>query len=290
MVAGGWNGVSWLSSVEVLSNETSMSNKLTELPNGISESPSLFLDADNLLLCGGWGNDNKCLMHENDSWKFHSYLNEKRGDASAVATADGTFIFGGADASETFEFLPKNSKEWQEGRTKIPDGFDGGCAVEVPDKQEILLIGGWRTFTRILKFDIETDAFEVAEVSLIKGRAGHACARLPDTNLIVITGGSDSVTFAQDSTEFLNMQDNTITLGNPMNTKKSAHGMAVITIDSEDRLAVFEGLGENYDYLDSVETLNTRTRKWEIVSDLKLKEDKYGFGYISLPNDFIANL
>ena len=46
---------------------------------------------------------------------------------------------------------------------------------------------------------------------------------------------------------------------------------------------------ENNDELESVETLNPRTRKWEI-SDLKLERPKHDFGYISLPNDFFTNL
>ena len=288
MVAGGWNGGSDFSVVEVLTNEPSMSNKeLTELPKGIAFSPSLFLDGDNLLLCGGSDNKNKCLMHDNGSWKEHSILNEKRIYASAVTTVDGTFIFGGEDSKDTFEFLPKNSKVWEQERTQIPDGFDSGCAVEVPNKQEILLIGGYRTYTRILKFDIKTQDFEEMNVSLLQERYAHTCARLPDTNLIVITGGRDSDWNEQDTTELLNLQDNTITLGNRMNNKRSNHEMAVITIDNEDRLAIFGGWGD--EQLDSVETLNPRTRKWEI-SDLTLKEAKQSFGYVSLPNDFISNL
>ena len=65
--------------------------------------------------------------------------------------------------------------------------------------------------------------------------------------------------------------------------------MAVITIDNEDRLAVLGGKDENVDFLYGVETLNPRTRKWEL-SDLKLKEAKMSFGYTSLPNDFISKL
>ena len=68
--------------------------------------------------------------------------------------------------------------------------------------------------------------------------------------------------------------------------------MAVITIKDEDRLAVFGGAQTGHDgidFLDSVETLNPRTRKWE-VSDMKSKETKYDFGYISIPNDFITRL
>ena len=161
--------------------------------------------------------------------------------------------------------------------------------MEVPNKQEILLIGGWNTYTRILKFDIETQTFEEMSVSLLKERHFHTCARLPDTNLIVITGGRDSNFNKQDTSEILDLDGNTNSIGNSMNTKKIGHGMAMITIDNEDRLAVFGGQDENWDYLESVETLNPKTRKWE-VSDLKLKQAKGYFGYTSVPNNFLSKI
>ena len=288
LVAGGYSPTIF-NSFEVLSSEPALTNtKLARLPKGILHQPSLFLHGNDILLCGGYRNRNKCLMHENDSWKVHSYLKKKRVLASAVTTANGTFIFGGRDSEDTFEFLGKNSMIWQLRRTKIPNRFWRGCAVEVSEKQEILLIGGALTYTRILKFDIKTQTFDVLNVSLLKERLNHACARLPGTNLIVIAGGYDADYNIQDTSEILNLDDNRITLGNPMTTKRAGHGMAVITIDKEDRLAVFGGANGN-DWLDSVETLNPTTRKWE-VSNMKLKGAKYGSGYTSQPNYFISNL
>ena len=292
LVAGGNDDNSRLNSVVVLSTESSMKNKkIAELPKGIDGRPSLFLHDDNLLLCGGYGNENKCLMHENDSWTEHSTLNENRTVTSAVTTANGTFIFGGEYSPQTFEFLPRNSKVWQNGRTKIPDGFAAGCTVEVPNRGEILLIGGYisGTETRILKFEIKTQTFQEMKMSLTKEREGHICARLPDTNVIVITGGWYNGN-THDTTELLIVDDITILMpGNPMNTKRYTHGLAVITINGEDRLTVFGGNDDNDQSIDSVETLNPITREWE-VSDLRLKATKFDFGYISLTNEFISKL
>ena len=170
MLAGGWDGYSRLDSVEILhSNESStLENKtLEELPYGINARPTLFLHGGNLILCGGLYEKKQCLMLGEESWTEHSTLNQNRPWASAVTTADGTYIFGGGASEKTFEFLPKNSKVWQEGRTEIPDGIEWGCAVEVPGKREILLIGGYQTETRILKFEMETQAFEVLDLRLL---------------------------------------------------------------------------------------------------------------------------
>ena len=184
MIAGGWDGYSRIRSVEILNSNESLSleNKtFAELPYGINARPTLFLQGENLILCGGLHEKKQCLMHREESWIEHSTLKKNRPWASAVTTGDGTYIFGG-DASggsseKTFEFLPKNLKVWQEGRTEIPDGIQWGCAVEVPGKRQTLLIGGYQTETRILKFDMETQAFEVMDLSLLKKRRYPACAR-----------------------------------------------------------------------------------------------------------------
>ena len=309
-----YDGAGYGDSVEILSHEFALANrKLAKLPKEISESPSLFLNGDTLLICGGAGdggnNSNKCLKHENNSWIEHSTLNKSRIYASAVTTAEGTYIFGGlsSDTQDTFEFLPKNSNVWKVGSTKIPDGLESGCAVEVPGKRKILLIGGIRTEKRILIFNIDDETFEVMKIPTKrkKGFDSHTCARLPDTNLIVIAGGygnswdnGDIVT--QDFTEILNTEDNTIMQGNPLNYARHSHGMAEITIANEQRLAVFGGTDEYVfrlkgkrkrrasDDTDNgfpLETLNPRTRQWEI-SDLKL--NNYGFGYVSLSKDFVT--
>ena len=278
--------------VEILSNEVSLTNKtFEETPKHNNAFPLLIVHDGILLLCGGYSNQHRCLKYEN-GWKEHSILNQHRTFSSAVTTANGTFIFGGGPGciGQSFEFLPKKSNMWELGSTNIPVEFDGGCAVLVPEMNAILLIGGWQTEKRVLTLEIGTRDFKAMNVTLLNQRKNQECARLPDTNVIVITGGGVDDDNVLDTTEVFNLEDNTITLGSPMNTKRWKHGMAVITVDDEDRLAIFGGRDENGDYLDSVEILNPRSRKWEVKSDLKLKEPKEEFGYISLTNDFISNL
>ena len=69
-------------------------------------------------------------------------------------------------------------------------------------------------------------------------------------------------------------------MASPMNSGRSDHGMGVVTINGEERLAVFGGRNEN-GTLDSVELYNSQTGKWEI-KDIKLKEAKKQFGFLSL--------
>ena len=165
------------------------------------------------------------------------------------------------------------------GKTEIPErGFSSGCAIAVKTGQEIWLIGGWTTERRILSFNVNDHTFQVLPLQLNMGRQGHKCAFIPNTNKIMITGGySDGYV---DSTEILDIEDGSVTMASPMNSKRVAHGIGIITLNGEDRLAVVGG-SDGRTQLDSVELYNTQTEKWE-MSDLKLSEPKLGSSFIAI--------
>ena len=154
-------------------------------------------------------------------------------------------------------------------------------------EQEILLIGNRnRSFDRrILKFDVENQTFEELTAKLSIERFGHRCAFVPGTKKIIITGGYDythSMMIPLASTEILDLENESVTLGNPMNIRRAAHGIGILTVNDEDKLAVF---GSN----DSVETFNTKTQKWE-MSDIKLSQERYGFGFLSVKHDYLSKI
>ena len=84
---------------------------IKQLPNLIHEvSASTMVAHDgNILLCGGFGNSEKCLQLDNGTWKQHSTLNKERAWHSAVTTQTATFLFGGDYSRKTYEYLPKDS-------------------------------------------------------------------------------------------------------------------------------------------------------------------------------------
>ena len=256
--------------------------QLPNLPEKVYHS-SMVLCNETVLLCGGLNNELKCLQLDHGTWKEHSRLNEVRVWHSAVTTQKATFLFGGSFSRTTYEYLPKDSTTWVMGKTKIPGyGYDDGCAIAAKSEQEIWLIGGaFCTLNRILSFNVNEHTFKVWHAQLNIGRFGHNCAFIPNSNNIMITGGYGGVYHSDDldSTEILNTEDGSITMGSSMNFKRTHHGMDFVTINGEDRLAVFGGT--NSRDLDCVEVYNTQTKKWEITS-IKMKEPKMGFGYLSM--------
>ena len=116
---------------------------------------------------------------------------------------------------------------------------------------------------------------------------GHRCAFIPNTNKIMITGGHDYSCL--DSTEILDTEDGSVTIERPMNFKRVGHGMGVITINGDERIAVFGGY-DGRNELESAELYNTHTEKWE-TSDFKLSKAKECFSFLDVKlGDILSNL
>ena len=283
--------------VEVLLGELG-TKKLPNLPMQINRS-SMVLHNKTILLTGGsdcnhqkLNNKKKCLQLKNGSWEEHSALNERRFFHATVTTKTATYIFGGINSRYTYEYLPTDSTTWLMGKTGIPEGFAGGCAIAVKSDQEIWLIGGQRTEKRILSFNVKDHTFQELPSQLNVKRRGQSCAFIPNTNKIMITGGYNGSNVGYeylDSTEILDTEDGTVTMANPMNTKRTSHGMGVLTINGEERLAV---IGGHYGYIDTdiVELYNTQRNEWEIA-DFKLNQGIEDFGVLTVKlSDVISHL
>jgi len=234
-----------------------------------------------ILLSGGYPNAQKCLQLDHGTWKRHTTLNQGRRHHSAVTTQTATFLFGGAGSRKTFEYLLKGSSTWLMGKTEIPGGFHRGCAIAVKSDQEIWLTGGWTTEKRILSFNVNDHTFKVLPYQLNVVRRAHICAYIPNTKKVMITGGFGENLDWQSSIEILDTEDGSVTIASPMNSKRSYHGMGVLTIKGEDRLAVFGGKDGPLNVLDSVETYNSQTGKWE-TSNIKLNNPKYILGFLTV--------
>ena len=79
-------------------------------------------------------------------------------------------------------------------------------------------------------------------------------------------------------------------MASPMNSKRFAHGMGVVTVNGEDRVAVFGGLDDGGDELDCAELYNTITEKWE-KTDLKSSKAKHSFGFLAIKlGDILSQL
>ena len=175
------------STVEVLMEDFGTQG-FTTLPIE-NHGSTLTLSNGAILLCGGIKDMMKCIQWEDGIWKEHSTLNVIRVFHSAVVTQTATFLFGGMESTESYEYLSNNSNTWLMGKTKIPGGFCIGYAIASKDGEKIWLIGGDETEKRILSFNIKEHTFQELPAQLNVGRISHRCAFIPNTNKIMVTGG-----------------------------------------------------------------------------------------------------
>ena len=294
MIAGGYNfrKDGWqnpLTSIEVISNFTRTNLALPKLPKEITKCKlstkcSMFIHDGALMVSAGdccshrkapW----KCFQFKNGTWIKHSTLNRNRSCAATVTTDKGTFIFGGNLRRRSYEYLPIGSEEWINGDGPLPYDFVFGCAIEVKSKQEIWLIGG--ITRRILSFSINSHTFRELPFKLRYQRESLACAYIPGTSKIIVTGGMSNHKH-QNTCEIIDTESGTVTMASPMNHRRCSHGMGIIKFNGEERLAVFGGTKGLGGLHDSVELYNIKTEKWEMVKGLKLNGTRSGFGFVNI--------
>ena len=126
-----------------------------------------------MTLGGDYSDKKQCYKLENGSWKKQSRLAQPRKSAVAIVMPNGIYCFGGFDSPCTCDFLPNRQSHWQTGPAVPEPGITRGHGVAI-SKTELLLVGGWKTENRMLKFNIERQ--EWSEVgSLLDGKYSHRC-------------------------------------------------------------------------------------------------------------------
>ena len=84
IVAGGYDGNQWLDVVEVLNGDQQIC-LLPSLPAKIGGRPSVFQHGEDILVCGGYDNENSCLKLDNGEWSTFNSLRIGRYVSSAVS-------------------------------------------------------------------------------------------------------------------------------------------------------------------------------------------------------------
>lgn len=219
-------------------------------------------------------------------------MTKTRVDTAAVSTTKATFIFGGASSWKDFEYLEADASEWISNEiincVGCTSGHQKGCAVTIPEDDEILLIGGYGSGTekRILSFNVTNHTFKTLTMELQQGRQDHRCSIIPGTRNIIVTGGKQAKEYtALNSTEIINVDAKEVITSTDMDMieARAEHGIAIVNIDNQDRIVVFGGWVGDQKAINNTEMYNAQTKKWESISKrIKLSEAKWGFGYMTI--------
>ena len=72
-----------------------------------------------------------------------------------------------------------------------------------------------------------------------------------------------------------------------MNEVRAYHGLAVALVNNEPTLLAFGG--SYYQNGDSIEIWNPDDETWTLANDMKLRETKNAFGFLSIPLHLLCN-
>ena len=253
--------------------------KLPSLPEKNYRHSMVITNNNQLMTLGGdYGDKNQCYKLVNGSWEKQSPLTQPRKWAVGITMADGIYVFGGSESPCTSDFLPNGQKEWQEGPALLTPGIERGHGVAI-SPTELLLVGGWDTPKKILKYNIESRNWtEIG--SLLVGRDHHRC--FFHGGRVVVTGGETRKKYLQ-STEIINIFDGTSREVGDLNVARSYHGMGIAHINGKSKLIVFGGYNGLGSFLNSIEEWDEESETWT-KSNMTLSEAKSGFGYCQLPS------
>lgn len=90
-----------------------------------------------------------------------------------------------------------------------------------------------------------------------------------------------------NSTEIVDIKNGSVASSSPLNIGRGFHGIGILNVDNEDRVAVFGGMTDGTfteKIHDSVEVYNQQSQKWEITS-IKLAQPNWGFGFLTIKGE-----
>ena len=255
--------------------------QIPNLPSEVSGNPSMFKHQGNIILCGGYPNKKQCLMLNYGTWSHLNELIYHRTFATLISTQKRNYIFGGGESRYTSEYLESGSHQWQRG-PNIPLGMRFGCGVGISDT-ELVLIGGQGTLDRVIKLNISSNVWIDLPVKLTQGRYYHACALFESK--IIVAGGLGNGGLLS-STEIVDVNSWTLSLGECLTSAKFNHGMAIMTWNNSLKLISFGGKKGSNEYLDVIEIWNNNNNTWSTIQNFALLQPKANFGYTSISDSY----
>merc|ERR1712223_27449 len=260
---------------------------MPDLPNGRNWAHNMIMTANNdILTCGGAlsAYEKKCYKYDKkiQDWIPHSDLKQGRRYAASITMPNAVYLFGGR-FENTYEYMVNDENVWQEGKTTIPGGFREGCVVKL-NNNELALVGGRGTESRIMKFNTATKVFTENWGRLKQPRRDHSCVTLG--NSILVVGGFSGGYLA--SSELINIEDGrqSETDVGDLNSRRSEFGLVCLGGNTTKILAIGGSKGPGIDH-DSVEEYDENTGQWK-NANMKLSKEREDFAYLAVPSSAVC--
>ncbi|KAJ1261907.1 hypothetical protein BS78_09G064900 [Paspalum vaginatum] len=260
---GGYNGVTWLPSLDSFSPEKDILTGLMPMSSPRSYASAAALDGHIFAFGGGdgtsWYNTVECYSLRNNEWTESVSMNRKRGSLAGICVNEKIYAIGGGDGNETYsevEMFDPYLGKWICSPSMLLSRF----ALAAAELNGVIYTAGGYDGSMYLESAERYDpreGFWVRLPSMSTRRGCHALTVLGDT--LYAMGGYDGDNMVS-SVEIYDPRLNTWRMGDPMNTPR---GYAA-AVNLDDSLFLIGGMQSSVQILDTVEVYNASSG-WSVL-------------------------
>lgn len=252
---GGYNGVTWLSSLDSFSPKKDILVPLTSMGSARSYASVAAMEGCVFVFGGGdgssWYNTVECYNTRSNEWMTCPCLNHEKGSLAGVSLNGKIYAMGGGDGTQTYsevEMFDPFLGKWICSPSMLHSRF----ALAAVESSGVIYASGGFDGSKYLQSAERYDpreGFWVRLPSMNARRGCHAVAVLGE--VLYAIGGYDGDRMVS-SVEIFDPRLNAWKMGDPMSNPRGY--ASAVTFD--DNLFVLGGLRSNEEILDTVEVYN----------------------------------
>ncbi|KAL6607774.1 hypothetical protein ACP70R_040837 [Stipagrostis hirtigluma subsp. patula] len=260
---GGYNGVTWLSSLDSFTPEKDILVSLTSMGSARSYASAAALDGHIFAFGGGdgtsWYNTVECYSLRNNEWTECPSLNREKGSLAGISLNEKIYAIGGGDGNETYsevEMFDPYLGKWICSPSMLHSRF----ALAAAELNGVIYTAGGYDGSMYLESAERYDpreGFWVRLPNMSTRRGCHALTVLGEA--LYAMGGYDGGKMVS-SVEIYDPRLNAWRMGDPMVTPR---GYAT-AVNLDDSLILIGGMQSNVQILDTVEVYNASSG-WSVL-------------------------
>ncbi|CAN6336402.1 unnamed protein product [Urochloa humidicola] len=261
---GGYNSVTWLSSLDSFSPEKDILVGLTPMSSARSYASAAALDGHIFAIGGGdgmsWYNTVECYSSRNNEWMECPSLNRKKGSLAGISLNSKIYAIGGGDGNETYsevEMFDPYLGKWICGPSMLISRF----ALAATELNGTIYAAGGYDGSTYLQSAERYDQREGVWVRLPSMNTRRGCHTLTVLGESLYAIGGYNGNKMVSSVEIYDPRLNAWRMGGPMSSPRGY--AASVSLDGS--VYLIGGLQSNVQILDTVEVYNANSG-WSALS------------------------
>ncbi|AYZ95730.1 putative Ig domain-containing protein [Burkholderia dolosa] len=272
LVAGGYNGSSYLSSAELYHPDTKTWESVASMSSARYRHTATLLPDGTVLVAGGYHSSSGYLSSaelyhpDTKTWESVASMSSARYDHTATLLPDGTvLVAGGYDGNRlsSAELYHPDTKTWETVASMSSTRYNH-TATLLPDGT-VLVAGGYNgsSLSSAELYHPDTKTWETV-ASMSSARYNYTATLLPD-GTVLVAGGNHSSSGRLSSAELYHPDTKTWESVASMSASREYH---TATLLPDGTVLVAGGVGSGGNRLSSAELYHPDTKTWESVASM----------------------